>query len=143
VESVEFSGLRCLVVTRRATPRELSTVIPAAATDVDDALRRARIKPHDDLIALYRPQGDTFELKIGRPQAEPAPDGLEEFDIPSGPVVTTVHVGAYHLIGPATDSLFTWARENGRAPAGYSWETYHHLEDPAAPRTSITLALEP
>jgi effector-binding domain-containing protein len=140
IELADVEVIRCLGVARICAMEELSTVIPAAATEVDAALRRARIKPHDDLVALYRIVDNKFSLHIGRPANEEPPEELEVFELPGGPVARTLHVGAYNQLGYVTERIFSWAREHHRKP-GLSWETYHHLADPAAPTTTVTVAL--
>jgi hypothetical protein len=57
---------------------------------------------------------------------------------PAGTVATAVHLGPYDQMGGAHEAIHRWVRENGRKPAGPSWEVYGHwTDDPAKLRTDI------
>lgn len=133
---------KCLGVERTCDLSELATVIPEGATQVDAGLGRAGINPHDDLVVLYRALGGTrFQLLIGRPTETIAADGLVAFSTPEGPTAVTMHVGPYEQLGKVADAMVAWCGSNSRIPTGYSWETYHHLENPEEPSTTVRWGL--
>lgn len=133
------TAVKCLGVERTCDLSELATVIPEGATQVDDGLGRAGIKAHDDLVVLYQALGGTrFQLLIGRPTESGTADGLVAFSTPKGPTAVTMHVGPYEQLGEVAHAMVEWCGSNSRIPTGYSWETYHHLENPDEPSTYQT-----
>jgi effector-binding domain-containing protein len=63
---------------------------------------------------------------------------------PSGDMATTAHYGEYADMAAAYQAIEQWCTDNGRRPAGVSWEVYGDWDDdPANRRTDIFFLLEP
>ena len=135
------------------------------ATAVTDAVLPAReigpwlAKAYQTLAGVIAahgtsPSGPPFaryhRLEAGRVAVEAGfpvvtaiePDGdVRPSYLPGGPVVATVHVGAYEAIAPAYEALADWVHVHGGKPAGDAWESYltdpTGLPDPAALRTEV------
>jgi GyrI-like small molecule binding domain len=62
---------------------------------------------------------------------------------PSGEVATVAHYGEYSEMAGAYAALERWCRDQGRRPAGVSWEVYGDWDDdPARRRTDVYFLLE-
>jgi effector-binding domain-containing protein len=78
---------------------------------------------------------ETFTDFAGRGEVRPT-------STPAGDAATTAHFGDYSAMAPAYAALARWCEENGRPPAGVSWEVYGDWEDdPAKRRTDVYFLL--
>jgi effector-binding domain-containing protein len=65
-----------------------------------------------------------------------------ETETPAGEVAIAVHVGSYDRIRAAHEAIHAWARTNGRAFAGRSWEIYGDWsDDPSKLETTVVYLL--
>jgi effector-binding domain-containing protein len=132
------------VVRRRASQRELSTVVPQACGVVWDFVRAAHLPRPGRHLALYL-DGE-INLEVGVEVDQPFAGNEEVFcsHTPAGLVATTTHWGPYNRLGDAHAAIRQWRQENGRSAAGPNWEVYGHWDDdPAKVRTDVYYLLEP
>lgn len=78
------------------------------------------------------------------------PDGFSPTDTvaplstPSGEAVTVAHWGDYSEMHHAYARVERWCSDNGRTPAGVSWEVYGDWHaDPSQLRTDVFILLQP
>jgi effector-binding domain-containing protein len=60
---------------------------------------------------------------------------------PSGEAAVATHVGPYDRLVQAHSAIHAWARENGRALAGTSWEIYGDWNDDPAKLETLVMYL--
>jgi effector-binding domain-containing protein len=126
------------VVCRRASQGELSRIVPQACGEVWAFVRSAGLPHPGRNLALYL-DGE-INLECGVELAGPfQSDGrVIASRTPAGLVATTAHFGPYDRLGGAHEAIRRWCDENGRQPAGPSWELYGHWDDdPAKLRTDV------
>jgi hypothetical protein len=131
-----------LVVRRRASPAELSTVVPEACGAVWSAVRAQQIAGAGRHVALYL--DGQINLEVGVELDAPFVGAGEVVGsaTPAGWVATTVHLGPYGRLGEAHQAIRDWCATHGRVPAGPNWEIYGHWveewnSDPSRIRTDV------
>ena len=59
-------------------------------------------------------------------------------ETPAGEAAVAVHRGPYHRLNETYEAVAAWMKENGREPAGCSWEIYGDpTPDPAETETTL------
>jgi len=131
MEPVGFQHIASIpvaVVRRRASVAQLSTLVPECCGLVWRAVQAqkdtgAKGGRH---VAIYW-NGD-IRLEVGVELQGPFEETGEVFRsaTPGGPAAFVRHLGPYHTLGAAHESVRTWCEANGHRLAGPSWEIYGH-----------------
>src|SRR6516162_7918256 len=136
------AGQPLAVVRRRASPQDLSTVVPAACGTVWTVIRAQQVPGAGRHVAVY--WDGQINLEVGVEVATPFAGYGEVVGsaTPSGPVATTTHYGPYGQLGDAHDAICRWCADNGYRKAGPNWEVYGHWldewnSDPSKIRTDV------
>ena len=141
VEDVQSQPLA--VVRRRASARELSTVVPAACGHVWTLVRAHNVDRPGRHVAVYLDGVINLEVGVEVTNAFVGTDDVVRSATPGGRVATTVHIGLYGGLGRAHAAILAWCTEHGHALAGPSWEIYGHwTDDPAQLRTDVFYLLK-
>ena len=133
MEPVGFQHIASIpvaVVRRRASAAQLSTLVPECCGLVWRAVQAqkdtgAKGGRH---VAIYW-NGD-IRLEVGVELQGPFDETGEVFRsaTPGGPAAFVRHLGPYHTLGAAHESVRTWCEANGHRLAGPSWEIYGHWQ---------------
>src|SRR4051794_33507564 len=136
------------VVRRRATKQQLSKVIPEACGIVWNVIRSQQVQGAGRHVAIYL--DDQINLEVGVELEAPFAGHGDVIGsaTPAGAVATATHLGPYQTLGQTHDALKQWCAQNGRTPAGPSWEIYGHWldawnNDPSQIRTDVFYLLKP
>ncbi len=95
------------------------------------AVVSAGVEPTGMPLARYFDFGEqetTFECAIPVPGPFTATAEVEASSVGGGEAAFVMHVGPYQTIGESWQKLMAWIAEQGRAPAGPTWEVY--IDDP-------------
>lgn len=111
---------------------------PTLGEAMDDRMQALRdyVQHHGIQLAgppfvRYHTFGETeTDLEIGVPVAAPvAGEGrVNSGELPSGPVITTWHIGSHDKLGDAYARIHAWLGDHGRAPNGAAWEVYGWID---------------
>ncbi|MDB5341020.1 MAG: Bacterial transcription activator, effector binding domain [Planctomycetaceae bacterium] len=117
------------VLRRRASPQELSKVVPDACGVVWSVVRSQQIPGAGRHVAVYL--DGQINLEVGVELEAPFAGYGEVIGsaTPPGPVATTIHYGPYGLLHKAHEAILQWCQNNGHKLAGPSWEVYGHWKD--------------
>ncbi|HMB79331.1 MAG TPA: GyrI-like domain-containing protein [Vicinamibacterales bacterium] len=131
------------VVRRRASRRELSTVVPAACGHVWTALKTHSVVGAGRHVALYLDGAINLEVGVEIHESFAGAGDVVRSETPAGPVATVTHIGPYDRLAQAHAAILAWCKEHGHALAGPSWEIYGHMSDPLSPpRTDVFYLLK-
>jgi GyrI-like small molecule binding domain len=103
----------------------------------------------------YHAWGETVDVEVGTPVAEPldgqpalahVPAGvIGASELPGGPAVVAIHRGPYDSLSSTYDALRAWIAGQGRVAGEGPWESYvddpGEVTDPAQLRTEVTFPL--
>ena len=146
------------VRTGRADPRPLAavraaTTHPRLGTDIVrlldmvwPVLREQDIRTGHNVVVYRGGGGGMITIDAG---VEVFTDFADSGDVrhkftPSGDMATTAHYGEYSGMAAAYAAVEQWCTDNGRRPAGVSWEVYGDWDDdPVKRRTDIYFLLDP
>jgi effector-binding domain-containing protein len=138
---------RALAAVRAETARpRLGADIVRLLDMVWPMLREQNVRTGHNVVVYRAGDGGTMTIDAG---VEVFTDFTERGEVrhistPSGDMATTAHYGEYSEMAPAYQAIEQWCTDNGRRPAGVSWEVYGDWEDdPAKRRTDIYFLLEP
>ena len=95
------------------------------------AVGSAGMEPAGMPLARYYEFGEeeaTFECAIPLAAAFTASGDVQPSTVGGGEAAFGLHVGPYETIGQTWGALMAWVAEQGRAPAGPTWEVY--VDDP-------------
>jgi effector-binding domain-containing protein len=141
-------SLPLAVVRRRATKQQLSKVIPEACGIVWNVIRSQQVQGAGRHIAVYL--DDQINIEVGVELEAPFAGHGDVIGsaTPAGAVATATHLGPYQTLGQTHDAVKQWCAQNGRTPAGPSWEIYGHWldawnNDPSQIRTDVFYLLKP
>lgn len=145
---LEEIGSRPLAVVRRkAGPRELAKVVPAACGLVWSVLRAQKATGMGRHVALYL--DDEINLDVGVEMDAPFAGHGEVVgsSTPAGRVATAVHFGPYDRLSEVHRAVRRWCTDHGHTIAGPIWEVYGHWmeewnSDPSKIRTDVFYLLE-
>lgn len=132
VKVARMAAAPLLVVRCRATPAELSKVVPEGCGTVWNFIRHSQVASHGRNVAVYL--NGRIDLEVGVEVDANAPTSSDVFlsATPAGVVATTTHIGPYAGLGAAHQSVREWCDTNRRRMAGPNWEIYGHWTDDAA-----------
>jgi effector-binding domain-containing protein len=114
--------------------REVSQIGPAMAEAFPrlfQAVASSGVEPAGMPLARYfdfGPEETTFECAIPVSAPFTAHGEVQPSTVGGGEAAFVLHVGPYEAIGQTWQALMTWVSEQGRAPAGPTWEVY--IDDP-------------
>ena len=126
------------VVRRRASARELKTVVPAACGEVWTAIKAHHVAGAGRHVALYLDEAITLEVGVEISAAFAGTTDLLRSATPAGRVAAVTHLGSYDGLYDAHQAIHIHCRKHGHALAGPNWEIYGHwTDDPAQLRTDV------
>lgn len=141
IEVAELRSQPTLVVHGQVSPTEVGDFLGSAFAQVADVVRADGMSIGGQPFARFHPVDDSWDVEAGFPvrggllgQAQ-----VNASKLPGGPVLRTVHVGAYTDTGRAHQALQDWAEEHELAPAGDSWEVYLDAVGGGSPHTEVVL----
>lgn len=114
--------------------RPVSRIGPAmgeAFPKIYHAVVSAGMEPAGMPLARYFDFGEeetTFECAIPVPEPFTASGEVQPSSVGGGEAAFAVHVGPYETIGQTWGEMMAWVAEQGRTPAGPTWEVY--VDDP-------------
>ena len=114
--------------------RPVSQIGPAmgeAFPKIYHAVVSAGMEPAGMPLARYFDFGEeetTFECAIPVPSPFTPSGEVEASSVGGDEAVFGIHVGSYESIGQTWAEMMAWVTEQGRAPAGPTWEVY--IDDP-------------
>jgi effector-binding domain-containing protein len=114
--------------------RPVSQIGPAmgeAFPKIYHAVVSAGMEPAGMPLARYFDFGEeetTFECAIPVPEPLTASGEVQPSSVGGGEAAFAVHVGPYETIGQTWGAMMAWVAEQGRTPAGPTWEIY--VDDP-------------
>lgn len=117
------------VVRRRATPDELSKVIPDACGAVWGLIRAQQIPGAGRHVAVYLDGQINLEVGVELDGPCASSGELVASGTPAGLVAATTHFGPYGLLNQAHEAILRWCQDNGHILAGPKWEIYGHWQD--------------
>ena len=136
------AGQPLAVVRRRASPQDLSTVVPAACGAVWAVIRAQQVPGAGRHVAVY--WDGQINLEVGAEVESPFAGHGEVVGsaTPAGTVATAIHFGPYNRLSEAHQAIRQWCADHGYTLAGPNWEIYGHWQDewnrdPAKIRTDV------
>jgi effector-binding domain-containing protein len=127
VEQVESRPLA--VIRRRASPRELSTVVPALCGEVWNFVKAHKLDRPGRHVAVYFDGAINLEVGVEIGGTFAASDSVVPSATPAGTVATVTHVGDYARLGDAHEAIRAFCKQRGLTFAGPNWEIYGHWND--------------
>lgn len=146
VRLIDAAPTRLLVVRRRASPAELSRIVPAACGAVWNVVRASGIRSAGRHVAVYLSAAIDLEVgvEVGDDGAAGAHGEAYLSATPAGTAATVTHVGPYGGLASAHAAVTSWCREHGHGLSGPSWEVYGHgTDDPAKRVTDVFYLVQP
>lgn len=110
---------------------QIGAAMSEAFPRIHHAVVSAGMEPAGMPLARYYDFGEestTFECAIPVPSPFAAAGGVEPGVVGGGKAAFALHVGPYETIGETWAAIMAWVQEQGRAPAGPTWEVY--IDDP-------------
>lgn len=147
VESSYLAAVRA-TVTRRTLSVTIRQIL--GANKIYPFIKSAGLQKAGHNVIVYendrsRSFGNEFEIEVGVQVAAPF-EGNDEVicsSTPAGRAATTLHTGPYDRLGQAHDAIMTWAKKEGIALTGRSWEVYGDWhEDPNQLTTEVLYLLK-
>lgn len=96
-----------------------------------DYVQHHGIQPAGPPFVRYHTFGETeTDLETGVPVAVPVAGKGQIIggELPSGPVITTWHIGSHDKLGDAYARIHAWLEEHDRVPNGAAWEVYYWID---------------
>jgi effector-binding domain-containing protein len=124
VEKIDSRPLA--VVRRRASPRELSTVVPALCGKVWTFVKAHKVERPGRRVTVYLDGAINLEVGVEVGGAFVPADDVVASATPPGTVATVTHVGDYARLGDAHGAIRAFCKQRGLNLAGPSWEIYGH-----------------
>ena len=118
-----------LKMTRPVT--QIGPAMAEAFPKLYHAVVSAGVEPAGEPLARYfdmDAEAVIFECAVPVPGPFTAVGEVQPSTVGGGEAAFTVHVGPYDTIGQTWEALMTWLTEQGKAPAGPTWEVY--IDDP-------------
>ena len=125
VQLQQIGSIPLAVIRRRASPSELSRVVPECCGLVWNAVRAQQAKAGRH-VAIY--WDGSVRLEVG---VELEGSFVEQGDVvrsatPGGVVASVTHLGPYSELGAAHDAVRDWCKSNCHRLAGPNWQIYGH-----------------
>jgi len=128
VQLQQLDSVPLAVVRRRASPSELSRVVPECCGLVWKVVRaqQAQAGRH---VAIY--WDGCIRLEVGVELLGPFAEQGEvvRSATPAGAVASATYFGPYNGLGAAHEAVVRWCGANNHSLAGPSWEIYGHWRD--------------
>jgi effector-binding domain-containing protein len=117
------------VIRRRASQRELSTVVPALCGEVWKFVKAHNVERPGRHVAIYFDSAINLEVgvEVGGPFT--ASDAVVASATPAGTIATVRHISDYSKLGAAHDAIRAFCKQRGLKCAGPNWEIYGHWND--------------
>ena len=141
IEEVRFVRAEPIVIAavrKKASPNQLSSVIPSGCGEVWQFIRNTSLAHSGLNVAVY--YDGEINLECGVIVNEPfAGDGVVLCShTPAGEVATVAYFGPYDRLYEANDAIIARCQADNRKLAGPSWEIYGHWnDDPSQLRTDV------
>ena len=131
------------VIRRRASQRELSTLVPALCGEVWKFVTAHQIDRPGRHVAIYLDGAINLEVGVEVGGAFPSADSVVPSATPAGTVATVTHFGDYAKLCDAHAAVREFCRRRGLTLAGPNWEIYGHMNDPRKVTTEVCYLVEP
>jgi len=140
----QVASIPVAVIRRRASPSQLSTLVPECCGLVWRAVQAqkeagAKGGRH---VAIY--WNRDIRLEVGVELQGPFEETGEvvRSATPGGPAAVVTQFGPYHALGAAHNAVRAWCEANGHRLAGPNWEIYGHWQpewdtNPSLIRTDV------
>lgn len=141
VQRVDVLAQQTAVVRRQVPTESLTQFVEEALSVVmDEAMAHGWRIAGRPVARLHR-GGSTLDVEAGYPVAEPveATGQVVPSQIPAGPAVTVLHVGAPDRLQETYAVAKEWMREHQLELADAPWESYLDPPGTARPRTAVFL----
>src|SRR5262249_28305278 len=144
----QLSSRPLAVVRRRASPQELSKVVPDACGMVWNVIRAQKVPGAGRHVALYWDCEINLEVGVELDAPFAGHGDVLGLASPAGAVATAVHFGPYNRLHEAHRAIHEWCANHGYTLAGPSWEIYGHWvdewnTDPGKIRTDVFYLVKP
>ena len=107
-------------------------------------LRAQNVRTGQNVVVYFGGAPLRVAAGVEVPEGFSPTEAVQPVSTPSGEVATVAHWGDYSELRRAYDALERWCSNNGRAPAGVSWELYGDWhEDSSQLRTDVYMLLQP
>lgn len=145
VERTELDPQHVAVVSGRVAHDGIGAFIGRAFGQVMGVLGPAGVHPVGPPLARYDMDGAEFLVDVGFPTLAPIAEtgSVHDLELPGGPAVTCLHIGAYADVAAAYQAMEAWMGEHDLVPASAPWETYLDGPEVAQPRTVVTWPCAP
>lgn len=145
IERVELTQQPAAVVRGEVPVEGIAAFLGGAFGEVMGLLGSQGLAPSGPPFARYEPSPAGFRIEAGFPVAgEIAPVGrVEATDLPGGPAVRVLHLGAYGEVAAAYQAAQDWLTANGWKVAGNPWESYLDGPEVPEPRTLVHVPCRP
>jgi effector-binding domain-containing protein len=143
IEHKQVDAQLTAVVRTRATPSQLSTIVPQLCGEVWQFAKSAGLPRPGRHVALYL--DGVINLEVGALVQQPftGDDRVVCSSTPAGLVAATQHVGPYSRLGEAHSAIRDWCAKHGHSCALPNWEIYGHWnDDPAQLITDVYYLLQ-
>lgn len=126
------------VVRRRASPDQLSRVVPDACGQVWSFVRASGYAEAGRHVAVYLDGEINLEVGVEATPAFVAGADVYLSATPAGSAAHAAHIGPYDRLRDTHDAIHAWCAKHNRRLAGPRWEIYGHwTDDPSQLRTDI------
>ena len=130
---------------RIVAQNDLKTVIPETFAELYHHIDQTGVASAGPPFVIYHDTsapGVRWEIDICAQVVAPmtAPPGLEYVEMPSGIVVSLLHVGPYETLGDAYDTIEAYISEHALKPAGPPREFYY--SEPDVPPSEVRTLVE-
>jgi effector-binding domain-containing protein len=139
IQEIVLEPQRAAVVHGTVYAPDISAFLGRAFSRVSDLAETSGAQLTGPPIARYTVGTGTFDVTAGFPVDRPLPwtDGVESAELPGGPALRIVYVGAYDGIAPAYQAGEAWLAAHHKAHRGDPWESYLDDPDVEQPRTAV------
>lgn len=145
IERIELSPQHVAVVSDRVPHDGIGAFVGRAFGQVMGVLGPVGVQPIGPPLGRYDLDGSDFLVDVGFPTATAIETSgpVHDIELPGGPAVMCVHVGAYDGVAAAYRALESWMGEHDLVPASAPWESYLDGPEVAQPRTIVTWPCAP
>ena len=139
VEQVELTAQGTAVLRGTVRPAGIPAFLGHAFSVVAEVAGSCGAQLTGPPYARYTVGADTFAITAGFPvdRALPQRAGVESDELPAGPALRVLHVGAYADVGPGYQACESWLAAHHKAHQGDPWESYLGGPEVEHPRTVV------